>query len=52
LKTQELLVELKQGNKQVLCEILQQEIIDSIMKYVDKQVSYKLVDTSVINLLS
>jgi hypothetical protein len=52
LKTQELLVELKQGNKQVLCEILQQEIIDSIMKYVHKQVSHKLVDTSVINLLS
>jgi tRNA1(Val) A37 N6-methylase TrmN6 len=52
LKTQELLVELKQANKQVLCEILQQEIIDSIMKYVHKQVSHKLVDTSVINLLS
>jgi hypothetical protein len=52
LKTQELLVEIKQANKQVLCEILQQEIIDSIMKYVHKQVSHKLVDTSVINLLS
>ncbi|MEI6441561.1 MAG: N-6 DNA methylase [Nostocales cyanobacterium ELA583] len=40
LRTQELLVELKQGNKQVLCEILQGEIIDAIMKYVDKQISF------------
>ncbi|MFM8005820.1 MAG: hypothetical protein ACKO86_12945, partial [Dolichospermum sp.] len=52
LKTQELVLELKEGNKQVLCEILQQEIMDSIMKYVNKQISYKLVDTSVMNMLS
>ena len=52
LKTQELVLEIKKGNQQVLCEILQQEIIDSIMKYVNKQISCKLVDSSVVNMLS
>ncbi len=51
-RTQELVLELKEGNKKALCEILQQEIIDSIMKYVNKQISYKLVDSSVMNMLS
>jgi hypothetical protein len=51
LKTQELVLEIKGGNQKALCEILQQEIIDSIMKYVNKQISYKLVDTSVMNML-
>ncbi|MBE9218013.1 Eco57I restriction-modification methylase domain-containing protein [Dolichospermum flos-aquae] len=51
-KTQELVLEIKEDNQKALCEILQQEIIDSIMKYVNKQISYKLVDTSVMNMLS
>ncbi len=52
LRTQELVLEIKKGNQQALCEILQQEIIDSIMKYVNKQISCKLVDSSVMNMLS
>jgi hypothetical protein len=33
-----------QGNKEPLCEILKDEIIDSITKYAHKKASYQLID--------
>ncbi|MTJ06791.1 Eco57I restriction-modification methylase domain-containing protein [Anabaena sp. UHCC 0204] len=44
LRTQELVVELMQGSKQPLCEILKQEIIDSITQYVHKKTSHHFID--------
>ncbi|UJS03462.1 Eco57I restriction-modification methylase domain-containing protein [Cylindrospermopsis raciborskii] len=51
-RTQELVLQMKHGHKTRLCEILEEEIIASIMKYINRQISSKLVNTSVMNIFS